>query len=87
MARTDDDFNKWGRRRKGGKFQNEKGMRGHRKPKYKGERSVAAFCLRVNRLEIRAKDLPFADTFLVPLNELIAVRDYIERPTLFDLEK
>jgi allantoicase len=50
---------------------------------------IAKFIDRIDRLEKRYKgDLiaRYADTWLVPKEELIAVRDHLTKPGLFDRE-
>lgn len=93
MARTEDNFNKWERRREqktgatstNGNAQNRGGPASP--PKLSQKELIAKFIARVDRLERRYEGDKFADMWLVPKDELIAVRDSIVRPGLFDSVK
>lgn len=81
------------RKRGGGKFPNEKGLRGSEakdkndpfKPPEKSQKKlVQEFIDEIDRLEIRYEGCNYADMWLINKKRLIAVRDHLAKPALFD---
>lgn len=78
MGRTEQkgDFDKWDGRAPGAKLGRSEASQGE---------LVAAFLARIARLEMRYAHDPYATKWMVSKAELLAVRDMIEKPGLFDL--